>query len=362
MKLSDSTKFWLIFGLILLAAFLGGILGNWVFIYLLDKYYGVPGGNYLAGSGTSSSVIIREAKPSVAALDSLFAQTLSSIDRSLVRIFKKQADGLYQPKSAVALGVVMTSDGWIMSLNNLEPDENGSWQNYEVMTYDRKVFTIESIKRDNFSQVNFVHLAEAKNLTVSNFVVSQNLFVGQNLISVGLDGSVELGRLLLDTTTIYSSDRVSASLPVTGFSNRLAYFYNAGGQMVGLGRDGSVLSIDSMERDLEKLLTENKITYARLGVYYLDLNKTLDKNSRTGALIINPDKDTSAVIENSPAAKAGLKVGDIITALDNTPINEFNNLTTLLQDYEPGDSILLAIRRANETLKLSVTLDELTIN
>jgi len=61
MKIAESYKFWFILIGILFAAFFGGILGNWVFIYLLDKYYGIPGGNYLAAP-TSSSVIVRDAK------------------------------------------------------------------------------------------------------------------------------------------------------------------------------------------------------------------------------------------------------------------------------------------------------------
>jgi len=360
MKFSDSAKFWLVFSCILIAAFLGGILGNWVFIYLLDKYYGIPGGNYLASS-SPSSVIIRDVKKAAIEQDSLLTKTVSSADKSFVKIFRKQASSIYQPKDAIATAVVMTSDGWLMTINNIAPSKNGTWEDYEAVTADRKVLAIETIKTDNISKVSFIHLTNAKNLLVSGLISSQDLSTGQTLVAVGFDGSVETGRLSRDTSTIYSSDTLFTKLFVTDFSGHDAYLFDDSGQLAGVSYNGSIIAVNGVQKTLERLLTEGKIIYPRLGVNYLDLTKVFDREARVGALITAPSKDVPAVVVGSPAEKSGLKSGDLITALDDTPINEFNNLTLLMQDYSPGDTINLTIHRAKEVKNISVKLDEFIV-
>lgn len=353
MKLTDSAKFWLVFLFVLIAAFLGGILGNWVFIYLLDKYYNIPGGNYLA-SPTANSVIVRDTKKTIVEQDSLISQSISLADRGVVKIFKKQANGIYQPKDALATAVVMTSDGWLMTLNSIAASKVSNWGDYEVVTSDRKTFLIESIKTDVVSKVSFIHLVGAKNLLVNGFVSSQDLSVGQTLIADGFDGSIEVGRLSRDVSTTYSSDVLFTKLVVSDFSGHNAYLFDARGQMAGAIYNGQVLAINGIEKSLEKLLTAGKIVYSHFGINYLDLSKVLDSQGRAGALI-------TAVEKNSPAEKSGLKIGDIITTLDGTTINEFNNLTLLMQDYSPNDTIALTIRRDKETKNISVKLDELMV-
>lgn len=353
MKLTDSAKFWLVFLFVLFAALLGGILGNWAFIYLLDKYYGVPSGNYLSSS-TPSAVIVRDNKKTIVEQDSRIAQAVALADRGLVKIFKKQANGIYQPKDALATAVVMTSDGWLMTLNDITPAKAGSYSEYEVVTSDRKIFSIESIKTDVISKVSYIHLTEAKNLLVSNLVSSQELSVGQTLIAIDFDGSVEIGRLSRDASTTFSSDVLFTKLVVSDFSGHNAYLFDANGQMVGAIYNGQVLAMNGIGKTLEKLLTEGKIVYSRLGVNYLDFSRVFDREGRTGALVVS-------LVKDSPAEKGGLKVNDVITTLDGTAINEFNNFTLLMQDYSPNDTVALTIRRAKETKNISIKLDELIV-
>ncbi|MCX6792509.1 MAG: PDZ domain-containing protein [Candidatus Falkowbacteria bacterium] len=360
MKLTESLKFWLVFSFVLIAALLGGILGNWVFIYMLDKYYGIPGGNYLANS-SSQSVIVRETKKTIVEQDSKISQSVSLADKRMVKIFKKQTNSIYQPKDAVATATIMTSDGWLMMANSLTPSKNNTWEDYEAMTADRKAYVIETIKSDPISKISFVHLVDAKNLSVNSLISSQDLSTGQTLVAIGFDGSVEISRLSRDISTLYSSDTLFTKLVVSNFSGHGAYLFDANGQLAGLSYNGAILAMNGIQKTLEKLLTEGKIVYARLGVNYLDLAKVLDKEARVGALITTIDKDNLGIIPGSPAEKSGLKLGDIIAALDDTPINEFNSLTLLMQDYAPGDTVNLTVRRGAENKKISVKLDEITV-
>jgi membrane-associated protease RseP (regulator of RpoE activity) len=66
------------------------------------------------------------------------------------------------------------------------------------------------------------------------------------------------------------------------------------------------------------------------------------------------------VEEGSPAAEAGIKVGDIITAVDDQEIDEDHPLRDLVQEHEPGETIALTLNRWGESKEIQVTLGETT--
>lgn len=59
---------------------------------------------------------------------------------------------------------------------------------------------------------------------------------------------------------------------------------------------------------------------------------------------------------NSPAAAAGLQVGDVITAVGGTKIDATNSLSSLVQAHKPGDKVDLSVTRGSQNLTISVTL------
>jgi len=66
------------------------------------------------------------------------------------------------------------------------------------------------------------------------------------------------------------------------------------------------------------------------------------------------------VEEGSPAEEAGIKVGDIITAVDDQEIDEDHPLRDLILEHEPGDKITLTVSRWGESREIQVTLGETT--
>jgi membrane-associated protease RseP (regulator of RpoE activity) len=72
-------------------------------------------------------------------------------------------------------------------------------------------------------------------------------------------------------------------------------------------------------------------------------------NAVTGARV-------DQVVADSPAAKAGLQVGDVITAIGGTKIDATHALSDLIQQKKPGDSVDLAVTRGTQNLTITVTL------
>jgi putative serine protease PepD len=64
----------------------------------------------------------------------------------------------------------------------------------------------------------------------------------------------------------------------------------------------------------------------------------------------------NAVKAGTPAANAGLKAGDVITAIDGTSISGPDDLTARISAHQPGDKVTLTITRNGSSQKLDVTL------
>lgn len=73
------------------------------------------------------------------------------------------------------------------------------------------------------------------------------------------------------------------------------------------------------------------------------------QNMLNGARVTEVEKD-------SPAAKAGLQAGDVITAVGGTQIDLSHSLADLIQAHKPGDKVDLAVTRGAQTLTLTVEL------
>ena len=72
-------------------------------------------------------------------------------------------------------------------------------------------------------------------------------------------------------------------------------------------------------------------------------------NTATGARV-------DQVVADSPAAKAGLQIGDLVTAIGGTKIDQTHSLSDLIQQKKPGDSVALDVTRGSQTLTITVTL------
>lgn len=91
----------------------------------------------------------------------------------------------------------------------------------------------------------------------------------------------------------------------------------------------------------------------QLGVSYLTLDADLaaerDLTVEEGALI-------EEVYPDTPAAKAGLQVGDVVTAVDGDPVDARRTLAERLYAYQEGDQVTLTVIRDGEELSIDVTL------
>ncbi len=81
--------------------------------------------------------------------------------------------------------------------------------------------------------------------------------------------------------------------------------------------------------------------------------------------VVHDDQDEEArivrVLDDSPAAEAGVRAGDVITRFDGQAIKLFDELADAVAAKEPGDRVRIEVRRAAETIQLDLVIGSLDL-
>jgi serine protease Do len=127
---------------------------------------------------------------------------------------------------------------------------------------------------------------------------------------------------------------------------------NPAGQGIGFA-----IPIDSLRDVLPELLSTGKVERGRLGVIIQPVDaalaKALGMPKPSGALV-------GDVEPGSPAARAGIEPGDVITAVDGTPIDHAHDLPRQIAKRKPGTKVKLAVQGKRGTKEVSASLESLT--
>lgn len=139
-----------------------------------------------------------------------------------------------------------------------------------------------------------------------------------------------------------------------------AAILSSDGSVEGLysAANNQIIPADAIQSALNSYFANNnKIVRNLAGFNYEYIPKSLAAiGSQSEGVILRANGKTLAVLPASPAQKAGLQDGDIITAVDNTQINFDNSLEELLGRHKPGDSVSLSVLRAKNKLNLNLVL------
>jgi C-terminal processing protease CtpA/Prc len=126
---------------------------------------------------------------------------------------------------------------------------------------------------------------------------------------------------------------------------------------VTVGKYRSAISLRFRPKAKGRVMTLSIGGGGYLGVRLQDMNKDLagyfGVQDDGGALIIE-------VMEDTPAMEAGLKSGDVITKIDDEPINSPEDAREVLADYEEGDEVEVTLIRHKNQKKVKVELDEVS--
>ncbi|MDQ6752061.1 MAG: trypsin-like peptidase domain-containing protein [Actinomycetota bacterium] len=120
---------------------------------------------------------------------------------------------------------------------------------------------------------------------------------------------------------------------------------------------GFVTPASTVTEVADQLLTNGSVKHAALGVVPADITAQIAQrfslSATTGALVVN-------VTAGGPAAKAGMKVGDIITKFAGTAVGNVTDLLAALRKQDPGKQVDVVVQRGKTSQTLHATLGDLS--
>ena len=327
-------------------------------------------------NASNPGLVIRDAKKVVVNQDVKIAETVSNIRPVLVGLFKElpasAASALspeyYKLDSPLFLGLIITSDGWIVALPSNDIKSDFKIKNYVAISSDRQIYKINKVADSKGlpGAPLVFHLAGASNLPVKKIVPRSALSLGESLLAVNSLTSVWPTSLVsLDKATeILNSDTINARLKLSGGSDaglKNSFVFDLAGDLAAIVTDKQeIVPAFSYSPSWSLLSNKNKIALPSLGVNYLDLSvvKSTSLKLDKGAWLY-PAGNQPAVIKGGAADLAGLKTGDVITWVNNQEIDAGNDLADVVSAYQAGDKIILTYSRAGVEKEVEVKLKEI---
>jgi len=281
-----------------------------------------------------------------------------------------------QIERGLGSGVLVSADGTV--LTNYHVVEGA--EKITVEMSDNKTFDAKVVGSDQPSDLAVLKI-EAQNMPFLTLGNSDNVRVGDIVLAIG--NPLGIGQTV--TAGIISAKGRRTGLSDGSFEDFLqtdapinrgnsgGALVNLSGELIGInsqilspggasgGNIGIGFSIPSnmAKSVMEQLLKDGKVHRGMLGINIQNISedtaKALELKDTTGVLVSN-------VQPGSSADKAGVKRGDIVTAINGEKIEDSNILRNKVAGTLPGTSIKLSIVRDGNPMEITATLDEFNVD
>ncbi len=313
----------------------------------------------------------------------------SNLSPDLQDLFGGQGIQYYQPcqkgtqlkKIGGGSGFIVSNDGLILTNKHVVSDTTAQ---YTVITSDGKKYPAKVLARDPSQDLAIIKV-EATSLAAAKIGDSNSIKLGQTAIAIGyslgeFSNTVSVGVISGLARTITASGSEFGTETLQGViqtdaainpGNSGGPLLNLKGEVIGINTAvassaqsiGFAIPINRAKKDIQSVRSTGLIKVPYLGVRYITIDADLVKSKKlpvTEGVLISSDGANSAVATNSPASKAGIKSGDIITQFGETKIDSNHQLSDIIRNYNIGDVVDVKIFRGSQTLDFKVTLEERT--
>ena len=227
------------------------------------------------------------------------------------------------------------------------------------------------LRVDNLN-LQSVRLGDSDNITVGQIVVAVGNALGQfeNSFSLGIISGLK--RTIIASDGFGSRNDTLQEIIQTDAAinpgNSAGPLFNLSGDVTGVNlayaaQANSIsfaVPINRIKKTLQQVAETGTVQYPFLGVSYVSISPQVKEEYNlsldNGAFVISENPRNPAILQDSSAQKAGLQNRDIITHINDTPIDENNPLSSVLRNYSVGDQIQLRVHRQEESITLVATL------
>ncbi len=315
-----------------------------------------------SGSGSA------KAKSGEAADWSAVAKEVSD---SVVSIDVATSDG-----SAKGSGAIISDKGYIVTNNHVI---SGAKQ-IQVTLANGTIYSAQIVGTDTTTDLAVIKLDNPpSNLKAAEFADSDNLAVGESVMAIGnplgYDDTATVGIVSALNRPVTVSDDNNNDIVTNAVQidaavnpgNSGGPTFNAAGQVIGInssiastttssGTAGSIgigfaIPSNLVKRVANEIIDNGTVQHVALGV-------TVKSSTVEADGVPRGCTQVQSVVDNSPAAKAGVKAGDSIVAFNGKAVNNNYSLLGYVRASAMNDKVTLTVVRDGNTMELDVTLDQ----
>ncbi len=267
-------------------------------------------------------------------------------------------------------GVIYSEDGYIITnYHVIEQAVNSSNSAVKVTLANKEEYEATIVGADETTDLALLKI-EAEGLTPAKFADSDKINVGEYAIAIGnplgkeFAGSVTVGYISAVNRTITADGRTYNVIQTDAAINP----GNSGGALVNskgevIGINTVKISDESVEglgfaipsnyalKIIEELKENGKIVRPYIGIYGIDLDKTLaSRNNLVEGVYIYK------ISANSPAQELGLQRGDVIVEFDGQKVLTINEINTIKNEKNIGDKVKIKVYRDGDYKEGVLTL------
>lgn len=268
-------------------------------------------------------------------------------------------------------GVIISADGYIVTNNHVVADAD----ELTVTLNDNKEYSARIIGTDKTTDLALIKI-EGKNFPAITIANSENIKVGEWVLAVGnpfnLTNTVTAGIVSAKGRSLYQNGVESFIQTDAAINpgNSGGALVNTRGELIGINAMlysqtgsfsgyGFAIPTSIMNKVVDDLKKYGTVQRAVIGIQGSDVKNYVDAQKDQGKDIDLGTMEgiyVAKVIEESAAEEAGLKEGDVITAIDGKEVNKMADLQECLAKKRPGDKVSISYLRNKKKATKTVTL------
>jgi serine protease Do len=372
----------------LLIGLLGGVLGGMVTSWMLGRQsghvltqsdrqaagqvqQGVPSG---VGGGTTVVEATRRVAPAVVNINTLVGPPPGQeggMPNALRRLFPTQEERQPMPAEGRGSGVIINGrEGYVLTNNHVVANAN----NITVFLPDKRSFQATVVGTDPYGDIALLKLSGASNLPEAKLGNSDDLPIGSTAIAIGNPFGIG------STVTVGVISAVNRELPAPSTGVPLENLIqtdaainpgNSGGPLCDLTGSvigmntaiipygqgiGFAVAVNSIKHSVDDILKHGRAIRPWIGIRYMEIVPEIARQlgvPDTHGIVIR------SVVPQGPADRAGIREGDVLTAVGSQKIQEQNDLPRTVRAAQVGDTLKITGFRGNRALEFQVRLGEM---
>ncbi len=274
-----------------------------------------------------------------------------------------------QPQVGQGSGVIISPEGYIVTNNHVIADAD----ELEVTLHDNRSYEATIVGTDPTTDLALLRIHE-DNLTTVDFTNSDEVRVGEWVLAVGnpfnLTSTVTAGivsakgrniNLLRERFAVESFIQTDAAINPGNSGGALV---NLDGDLVGINTAiasptgaysgyGFAVPANIVSKVVDDLKEYGVVQRGVLGIMIRTVNGNLQREMD---LSVTEGAYVDSLLDESAAARAGIKPGDVIVAIDGRPIVSSPGLQEVIARHRPGDSVKVTINRKGRESTYDVVL------